>query len=109
MIVNKVNPAKSIKIAEASKLLENIYRSINIALINELKIACHNLNLDIYEIIKLASSKPFGFSKFLPGPGTGGHCIPIDPIYFAWLSKKKALNLNLLIYLRRSTHIELSG
>lgn len=96
MIVNKVNPAKSIKIAEASKLLENIYRSINIALINELQIACHNLNLDIYEIIKLASSKPFGFSKFLPGPGTGGHCIPIDPIYFAWLSKKKGVELKFI-------------
>ena len=89
MIVNKINTAKSIRVAEASKLLENIYRSINIALINELNIACHHLNLNIYEIIDLASTKPFGFSKFLPGPGTGGHCIPIDPIYFSWLSKKR--------------------
>jgi UDP-N-acetyl-D-glucosamine dehydrogenase len=96
MIVNKVISAKSIKTAEASKLLENIYRSINIALINELKIACDNLNLDIYEIINLASTKPFGFSKFLPGPGTGGHCIPIDPIYFSWLSEKKGFKVKFI-------------
>lgn len=96
MVVNKINTAKSIKVAEASKLLENIYRSINIALINELKIACHHLDLNIYEIIDLASTKPFGFSRFLPGPGTGGHCIPIDPIYFAWLSKKKGFNVKFI-------------
>lgn len=96
MIVNKVNVAKSIRVAEAAKLLENIYRSINIALINELKIACHYLNLNIYEIIDLASTKPFGFSRFLPGPGTGGHCIPIDPIYFSWLSKKNGFNVKFI-------------
>ncbi len=96
MIVNKINTAKSIRVAEASKLLENIYRSINIALINELNIACHHLNLNIYEIIDLASTKPFGFSKFLPGPGTGGHCIPIDPIYFSWLSKKNGVNVKFI-------------
>jgi UDP-N-acetyl-D-glucosamine dehydrogenase len=95
-IVNKVHLAPNIKTAEASKLLENIYRSINIALINELSMACNKLKLNIYDIINLASSKPFGFSKFMPGPGTGGHCIPIDPIYFSWLSKKKGANVKFI-------------
>ena len=75
-----------------SKLLENIYRSINIALINELKIATTKLGINIYDVIKVAGTKPFGFKKFYPGPGTGGHCIPIDPIYFSWLSKKKGVD-----------------
>ena len=79
-----------------SKLLENIYRSINIALINELKIATHNLNIDIYDVIRIASTKPFGYQKFLPGPGTGGHCIPIDPIYFSWYSKKKGFDVKFI-------------
>ena len=79
-----------------SKLLENIYRSINIALINELKIATTKLDIDIYDVIKIASTKPFGFQKFFPGPGTGGHCIPIDPIYFSWLSKKKGVNVKFI-------------
>ena len=87
-ITNKTILSPTIKIAEMAKLLENIYRSINIALINELRIATLNLNIDLYKVIKIASSKPFGFQKFFPGPGTGGHCIPIDPTYFSWLSKK---------------------
>jgi UDP-N-acetyl-D-glucosamine dehydrogenase len=95
-IVKRVYEAPNIKIAEASKLLENIYRSINIALINELSMACHKLNMNIYDIINLASTKPFGFSKFLPGPGTGGHCIPIDPIYFSWMSKKKGVDVKFI-------------
>ena len=92
----KINTAKSIKVAEASKLLENIYRSINIALINELKIACHHLNLNIYEIIDLASTKPFGFSEFRPGPGVGGHCIPIDPFYLTWKANKMGVNTHFI-------------
>ena len=96
LIVKKIYCAKNIRVAEASKLLENIYRSINIALINELNIACHSLNLNIYDIINLASSKPFGFSKFIPGPGTGGHCIPIDPIYFSWMSKKRGVDVKFI-------------
>ena len=92
LITKKTVLSPSIKIAEMSKLLENIYRSINIALINELKIATSKLNIDIYDVIKVAGTKPFGFQKFFPGPGTGGHCIPIDPIYFSWLSKKRGGN-----------------
>ena len=78
----------SSKAAEMTKLLENVYRSVNIGLINELKILAENLDLDIYEIIKAAASKPFGFKPFYPGPGVGGHCIPIDPIYLSWKAKK---------------------
>ena len=79
-----------------SKLLENIYRSVNIALINELKIATSKLNIDIYDVIKIANTKPFGFQKFLPGPGTGGHCIPIDPLYFSWISKKNGFDVKFI-------------
>ncbi len=92
LITKRTVQASSIRIAEMSKLLENIYRSINIALINELKISTSKLGIDIYDVIKVAGTKPFGFKKFYPGPGTGGHCIPIDPIYFSWLSKKKGVN-----------------
>lgn len=102
IITNKVVLAPSIKIAEMSKLLENIYRSINIALINELKIATDNLGIDIYETIKIASTKPFGFQKFFPGPGTGGHCIPIDPLYFSWLSQKNGFDVK---FIKLSSHI----
>ena len=87
--VKKVVSASSISNAEATKLLENLFRSVNIGLINEFKIICEKLNLDIYEIIEKASTKNFGFMKFLPGPGLGGHCIPIDPYYLHWASKKK--------------------
>ena len=69
------------------KLYENIYRSINIGLANEMKIVCGKMGLDIFEIIKAASTKPFGFGPFYPGPGYGGHCIPIDPFYLTWKSK----------------------
>mgnify|MGYP003684641047 FL=1 len=70
------------------KLLENIYRSVNIGLINELKIILKPMNLDINQVIKLASTKPFGFETFYPGPGVGGHCIPIDPYYLYWRAKQ---------------------
>ena len=86
----------SIKIAETSKLLENIYRSVNISLINELKIACDNLGIDLYKVIDISSTKPFGFQKFIPGPGAGGHCIPVDPGYFSWLSKKKGFEIRFI-------------
>ena len=88
-IVKKIHIAKTLKIAEMSKLLENIYRAINIALVNEMKIISDKLNIDIHEVIKAASTKNFGFVKFEPGPGYGGHCIPIDPIYLSWAAKKK--------------------
>ena len=96
IITRKIILSPSIKLAEMSKLLENIYRSVNIALINELRIATLNLNIDLYKAIKIASTKPFGFQKFLPGPGTGGHCIPVDPTYFSWLSKKSGFTVKFI-------------
>ena len=79
---------KSIEIAEFSKLLENIYRAVNISFINEMKLVAQRFNLDIFDIIKVAATKPFGFKRFDPGPGTGGHCIPIDPKYLYYKSSK---------------------
>lgn len=80
--------ASSTDTAEITKLFENIYRSVNIGLVNELKLLTEKLDLDIFEIIKLASTKPFGFKAFYPGPGVGGHCIPIDPYYLSWKAKE---------------------
>ncbi len=79
--LEKVVPVTSTQAAELTKLLENIFRSVNIALVNELKILCHRMGIDVFEVIKAASTKPFGFMPFYPGPGLGGHCIPIDPFY----------------------------
>ncbi|WP_440937730.1 nucleotide sugar dehydrogenase [Candidatus Pelagibacter sp.] len=81
-------PAKSLEMAEFSKLLENIYRSVNIGFVNEMKLVADKMGLDIFEILKLAKTKPFGFQAFEPGPGIGGHCIPIDPNYLHWRAKK---------------------
>lgn len=83
-VSDKVIVVSSARVAEMSKLLENIYRSINIALVNELKLICKRMGIDIWEVIEAAATKPFGFSAFYPGPGLGGHCIPIDPFYLAW-------------------------
>jgi len=82
--VGKVVPVSSCKVAEAAKLLENIFRSVNIALVNELKVIYAAMGIDIWEVIEAAKTKPFGFMPFYPGPGLGGHCIPIDPFYLAW-------------------------
>ncbi len=87
VIVNTV-PVSSPRAAEATKLLENIYRSINIALVNELKMVFDRMNIDIWEVINAASTKPFGFQPFYPGPGLGGHCIPIDPFYLTWKARE---------------------
>ncbi len=84
----KVVKAKNLEIAEFSKLLENIYRSINIGFVNEMKIVADKMGLDIFEILKIAKTKPFGFNSFEPGPGIGGHCIPIDPNYLHWKANK---------------------
>lgn len=92
IIAKKVLPVQSIRTAEFTKLLENIYRSVNIGLINELAEVCHKMKINIYESIRAASSKPFGFSAFYPGPGVGGHCIPIDPLYLTWKAKKFGIN-----------------
>jgi UDP-N-acetyl-D-glucosamine dehydrogenase len=78
----------STRAAELTKLLENIYRSVNIALVNELKILAHRMGIDLFEVINAAASKPFGYTPFYPGPGLGGHCIPIDPFYLSWKAKE---------------------
>lgn len=82
----------SCEIAEASKVLENIYRAVNIALVNELKVLFDSMGIDVWEVINAAKTKPFGFQAFYPGPGLGGHCIPIDPFYLSWLARKQGLN-----------------
>ena len=83
-IVKNVVPVSDCKIAEATKLMENIFRSINIALVNELKVIYAQMGIDVWEVIRAASTKPFGYMPFYPGPGLGGHCIPIDPFYLSW-------------------------
>ena len=87
-VVEEVVPVSSTKVAEFSKLLENIYRSVNIGLVNELKMAADRMGIDIWEVIGAAKTKPFGFKAFYPGPGLGGHCIPIDPFYLTWKAKE---------------------
>lgn len=87
-IIQKVVPVSSPRVAELTKLLENIYRSVNIALVNELKMLADRMGIDIWEVIEAASTKPFGFSPFYPGPGMGGHCIPIDPFYLSWKARE---------------------
>ncbi len=87
-VIDKVIPVSSPRAAELTKLLENIYRSVNIALVNELKMLADRMGINIWEVIEAASTKPFGFSPFYPGPGMGGHCIPIDPFYLSWKAKE---------------------
>lgn len=91
-VVKQVVPVSSCRVAEATKLLENIFRSVNIALVNELKIVYAAMGIDIWEVIKAASTKPFGFMPFYPGPGLGGHCIPIDPFYLTWKAREYRLS-----------------
>jgi UDP-N-acetyl-D-glucosamine dehydrogenase len=88
LVVDEVVEVSSPKVAEAAKLLENIYRSVNIALVNELKMVFDKMGIDIWEVIEAAKTKPFGFQAFYPGPGLGGHCIPIDPFYLTWKAKE---------------------
>ena len=85
--VERVQPVSSTKVAEMVKLLENTFRSINIGLANEMAILCHRMNIDVWEVIEAAATKPFGFMPFYPGPGLGGHCIPVDPLYLSWKAK----------------------
>lgn len=89
-VLPNIYPVSSTQAAEMVKLMENTFRSVNIGMVNEMAVMCNRLGLDVWEIINAASTKPFGFMKFLPGPGLGGHCIPIDPLYLSW--KLKALN-----------------
>ena len=94
--INKVHVAKNIETAEFSKLYENTYRNVNIALANEAKILADRINLNIFDIIECCKTKPFGFQSFYPGPGVGGHCIPIDPIYLSWLAKKNNFTTDMI-------------
>jgi UDP-N-acetyl-D-glucosamine dehydrogenase len=99
-IIQTTVPVSGTKVAEASKLMENIFRAVNIALVNELKIVFDKMDIDIWEVIEASSTKPFGFMPFYPGPGLGGHCIPIDPFYLTWKAKQFGIN---------SRFIELAG
>jgi UDP-N-acetyl-D-glucosamine dehydrogenase len=90
--IQHIHSVSSAEAAEMSKLLENTFRMINIGLVNELAIMCERLGVDVWEVIDAAATKPFGFMKFTPGPGLGGHCIPIDPLYLSW--KMKSFNYN---------------
>jgi UDP-N-acetyl-D-glucosamine dehydrogenase len=90
--IKQVIPVSSCRAAEAAKLLENIFRSVNIALVNELKMVYDSMGIDIWEVIEAAKTKPFGFMPFYPGPGLGGHCIPIDPFYLTWKAREFGQN-----------------
>lgn len=98
--IDKVIPVGSTKAAEMTKLLENIHRAVNIGLVNEMKVVADRMGIDIFEIIDAAATKPFGFTPFYPGPGLGGHCIPIDPYYLTWKARQYGIN---------TRFIELSG
>ena len=87
-IIDKIVPVSSTKVAEMTKILENIHRAVNIGLVNEMKIVADKMNINIYEVINAAATKPFGFTPYYPGPGLGGHCIPIDPFYLTWKAKQ---------------------
>ncbi|APG62482.1 UDP-N-acetyl-D-glucosamine dehydrogenase [Sphingorhabdus lutea] len=98
--IDKVVPVSSTKAAEMTKLLENIHRAVNIGLVNEMKIVADKMGIDIFEVIDAAATKPFGFTAYYPGPGLGGHCIPIDPFYLTWKAREYGVN---------TRFIELSG
>ncbi|MCA9310931.1 MAG: nucleotide sugar dehydrogenase, partial [Phycisphaerales bacterium] len=99
-VVDEVVPCRTSEVAEAAKLVENVYRSVNIALVNELKLAFEAMGLDVWEILDAAATKPFGYQRFDPGPGFGGHCVPIDPYYLAWKARAAGVE---------SRFIELAG
>ena len=98
--IDRVVPVSSAEVAEAAKLLENVYRAVNIALVNEMKVVLSALNIDVWEVIAAAATKPFGYQPFYPGPGLGGHCIPIDPFYLTWKAREVG---------RTTRFIELAG
>jgi UDP-N-acetyl-D-glucosamine dehydrogenase len=87
-ICDEIVPVSSLEAAELSKLLENVFRSVNIALVNELAILCDRMGIDIWEVVDVAATKPYGFMRFNPGPGMGGHCLPVDPFYLAWKARE---------------------
>ena len=103
-IVDKVMAVSTTRVAETAKLLENTFRHINIALVNELSILCHEMDIDVWEVIDAAATKPYGFMPFFPGPGIGGHCIPLDPTYLAWqIRRESGRRFGVLESPRRST------
>ena len=91
-VIDQVVPVSSTRVAEMTKLLENIHRAVNIGLVNEMKIVADKMDIDIHEVISAAATKPFGFVPYVPGPGLGGHCIPIDPFYLTWKAKEYGIN-----------------
>jgi UDP-N-acetyl-D-glucosamine dehydrogenase len=91
-VIDKVVPVSSTRVAEMTKLLENIHRAVNIGLVNEMKIICERMGIDVHEVIRAAATKPFGFVPYWPGPGLGGHCIPIDPFYLSWKAREYGVN-----------------
>jgi UDP-N-acetyl-D-glucosamine dehydrogenase len=91
-VIKRVVPVSSTRVAEMTKLLENIHRAVNIGLVNEMKIVADQMDIDIYEVIRAAATKPFGFVPYYPGPGLGGHCIPIDPFYLTWKAREHGVH-----------------
>ncbi len=99
-VVDKLVPVTNIRTAEITKLFENIFRGVNIALVNEFQVICDKFGIDVWEVIQACSTKPYGFMTFYPGPGLGGHCVPVDPFYLAWKARQISVN---------TEFIELSG
>ena len=95
-VINQVVPVSSTQVAEMSKLLENIHRAVNIGLVNEMKMVADKMGIDIYEVIATAATKPFGFVPYYPGPGLGGHCIPIDPFFLTWKAREYGVNTHFI-------------
>ena len=96
VLQNKVFRASSPAVAEMTKILENTYRNINIGLINEMAILCNRMHIDLWEVIEAAKTKPFGFTPFYPGPGLGGHCIPLDPYYLSWKAREYGFHTSMI-------------
>jgi len=96
IIQGKIHPVSSPKVAEMEKIFENVFRYVNIALVNEMSILCHRMNIDFYEVIEAAKTKPYGFMPFYPGPGIGGHCIPLDPFYLTWKAREYNYHIRLI-------------
>ena len=95
-VIERPVPTSSLKVAEMAKILENVQRAVNIGLVNEMKLVADAMGIDIFEVIDAAATKPFGFTKYLPGPGLGGHCIPIDPFYLTWKAKEFGVHTKLI-------------
>ncbi len=102
--IKTVIPVGSAEIAEAAKILENVYRSVNIALVNELKVILDQMGIDVWQVIDAAATKPFGYQPFYPGPGLGGHCIPIDPFYLTWKARELGLSTQFIELAGRVNH-----